>query len=136
MSDLSKDLFNLLVSKNFTVRTLDNTGKSVINPEQAEIFSFDVQFNNNNYGAVVILLDDESNFELFFGDKVGKSMEVDDKDLWYDLLHQLRMFAKRNLLSFNLKNLNKLKYTMQGMAALKEGLFEGMWSGSSKTSYW
>ena len=135
MSDLSKDLFNLLVSKNFTVRTLDNTGKSVINPEQAEIFSFDVQFNNNNYGAVVILLDDESNFELFFGDKVGKSMEVDDKDLWYDLLHQLRMFAKRNLLSFNLKNLNKLKYTMQGMAALKEGLFEGMWSGTSKTSY-
>jgi hypothetical protein len=46
----------------------------------------------------------------------------------------LRMFAKRNMMSFSLKNINKLKHTMQGLATIKEGLYEG-WNGTSKSSY-
>jgi len=61
-------------------------------------------------------------------------MDRDSKNSWYELLTQLRYFAKRNLMSFSLKNINRLKYSMQGMAAIKEGLYEG-WNGTSKTSY-
>jgi hypothetical protein len=44
------------------------------------------------------------------------------------------MFAKRNMMSFSLKNINKLKHTMQGLSVIKEGLYEG-WNGTSKSSY-
>ena len=50
------------------------------------------------------------------------------------ILEQMKSFATRNLLSFELNNLNRLKYTMQGMAAIREGLFEGYY-GTRKVSY-
>jgi len=61
-------------------------------------------------------------------------MEVDDKKEWFDFLYQLRMFAKRNLMTFGLKNLNRLRYSMQGQAAIKEGLFES-WNGKKDISW-
>jgi len=134
MDSTANDLFNLLVSRDYTVKTLDSQGKPVVSPGEAQMFSFDFETKNNNYGTVVILLDDESNFECYYGDNVGKNMEGDDKDAWYDFLAQLKNFATRNLLTFSLKNLNKLKYSMQGMAAINEGLFEG-WNGTKHTSY-
>jgi len=130
----SQQLFELLLSKNYDVKLLDSTGKSVTDATNADIFNFDFNSGNINYGTVVILLGGENNFEIFFGDNIGRGLERDAKNTWYDLLYQLRMFAKRNMLSFSLKNINKLKHTMQGLSALKEGLFEG-WKGTSKSSY-
>jgi hypothetical protein len=44
------------------------------------------------------------------------------------------MFAKRNLLTFSLKNLSRLKYNMKTMAAVKESIFESYY-GTRKVSY-
>ncbi len=130
----SQKLFELLSSKDFDIKILDSSGKPVINITEADIFSFAFISNTINYGTVVILLGEDNNFEIFFGDNIGLGLERDAKNTWYDLLYQLRMFAKRNMLSFSLKNINKLKHTMQGLSALKEGLVEG-WNGTSKSSY-
>ena len=130
----SQKLFNLLLSKDFDVKTLDSYGKSITDIVEADIFSFDFVSNKVNYGTVVILLGEDTNFEIFFGDNIGRGLERDAKNTWYELLYQLRMFAKRNMMSFSLKNINKLKHTMQGMSAINEGLYEG-WNGTSKSSY-
>ena len=127
-------LFDLLLSKDFDIKTLDSTGKSVTDIASADIFSFNFVSNKVNYGTVVILVGEDSNFEIFFGNNIGLGLERDAKNTWYDLLYQLRMFAKRNMMSFSLKNINKLKHTMQGLATIKEGILEG-WNGTSKSSY-
>jgi hypothetical protein len=44
------------------------------------------------------------------------------------------MFAKRNLLTFGIQNLSRLKFNMKTMAAIKESLFEGYY-GNRRTSY-
>ena len=80
------------------------------------------------------MLDDDNDLNVYFGDNIGKSMDSEDKKSWFDFLYQLRMFAKRNLFSFTLQNLNKLKYSMQGQAAISEGLFES-WQGKKDISY-
>lgn len=130
----SQKLFELLLSKDFDVKVLDSSGKSVTDVTIADIFSFDFISNTVNYGTVVILLGDDTNFDIFFGDNIGQGLERDAKNTWYDLLYQLRMFAKRNMLKFSLKNINRLKHTMQGLSAITEGLYEG-WNGTSKSSY-
>jgi hypothetical protein len=132
---VQQELFDLLTSKDFEVNTLDSNGKSVTNIPEADIFSFEFSVGSNNYGTVVILLDSSGNFQLFYGDNIGKGMKGEDKNIWFDFLHQLRMFAKRNLMNFELLNINRLKYSMQGMASIKEGIFEGRWSGTSRSSY-
>lgn len=134
-NNANQKLNDLLISKNFDPQSLDSQGKPATSPADADLFSFDYKGESGkDYGTVVIMLNDENDLNVYFGDNIGKSMEGDDKKSWFDFLYQLRMFAKRNLFSFSLQNLNKLKYSMQGQAAISEGLFES-WAGT-KTQSW
>jgi hypothetical protein len=130
----SQALYELLVTKDLEPQLLDKSGKPVTDPTQAEMFSFDWKTENKNYGTVVILIGVDNDIQVFYGDNVGRTMEGDDKQDWYSFLQQLKSFATRNLLGFELNNISRLKYTMQGMAAIKEGLFEGYY-GKKRTSY-
>ena len=137
-----QQLNDLLVTRNFDPEALSaKTGKPPLDaqgapdPEAADMFTFDyVADSGKNYGTVVCLLGADNNFEVYFGDNLGRGMEFDDKANWYQFLDQLRNFAKRNLLRYDLQNIRRLKYTMAGMAAIKEGLFEGYY-GNRKVSY-
>jgi len=128
------NLFNLLVTRDLEPELLDSSGKPVSDPADAELFSFDWQTPSQNYGTVVVLLGRDNEMEIYYGDHLGRSMENDDKKDWYDFLAQMKNFASRNLLTFELNNLSRLKYTMQGMAAIREGLFEGYY-GRRDVSY-
>ena len=131
----ARQLFDLLVSRNLDPELLDSAGKAAVNPAEAEIFSFDfVTESGNNYGTVVVMLGDDNNLEVFFGDNVGRTMEGADKNEWYAFLEQIKHFSTKNLLNFGLKNINRLRYSMQGQAAIKEGLFES-WRGTKTVSY-
>ena len=123
------DLYNLLVTRDFEPEILDSQGKAVTDPSQAELFSFDYKTDDKNYGTVVVLLGKNQELTVYFGDNVGRTMEGDDKRGWYRFLEQMKEFAVRNLMRFELNNLNRLKYSMQGMAAIKEGLFESYYGG-------
>jgi hypothetical protein len=133
-NNAASSLYNLLVTRDFDPEILDSSGKAVTDPSQAELFSFDWKTENKNYGTVVVLLGADQELEVYYGDNLGRSMESEDRRDWYQFLEQMKSFATRNLLSFELNNLNRLKYTMQGMAAIREGLFEGYY-GTRKMSY-
>lgn len=130
-----KQLFDLLVTRDFDPETLDSSGKPAADPTQAEIFSFDfVAQSGKNYGTVVIMMSDEGEIEMFFGDNVGKTMEGEDKAEWYAFMQQIKQLATKNFMGFSSNNINRLRYSMQGQAAIKEGLFES-WHGTKTTSY-
>jgi hypothetical protein len=81
------------------------------------------------------MLSNEGDLEVYCADNVGKTMEGTDKTEWFSFLEQLKNFAVRNnRMNFGIKNLNHLRYSMQGQAAIKEGLFES-WSGKKDVSY-
>jgi hypothetical protein len=129
------DLYNLLVTQDFEPDILDSKGAEISDPGQAEMFSFDWKTENKNYGTVVIMFGGDNNLKVFFGDNLGRTMDAEDKTEWYEFLQQIKQFSVRNnLMSFDIENLNRLKYTMQGLAAIKEGLFEGYY-GTKKISY-
>ena len=128
-------LYNILITRDFEPEILDAKGVAIDNPDEATMFSFDWKTENKNYGTVVILFGEDSNLKIFFGDNLGRSMEGADKSDWYEFLSQIKEFSVRNnLMGFDIENLNRLKYTMQGIAAIKEGLFEGYY-GNKKFSY-
>lgn len=130
-----KQLFDLLVTKNFDPETLDVNGKPAANPAEADIFSFDYTTETgNDYGTVVIMFADDNDIQMYFGDNVGRGMEQEDKTAWFEFLSQIKQFATKNMMSFSPKDLNRLKYSMQSMAAMKEGIFES-WTGTKTTSW-
>lgn len=130
----SSELYNLLVTRDFDPEILDINGREISDPAQADMFSFDFSADGSNYGTVVILLGTDQDLQVYYGHNISKEMGSDHKTLWYAFLKQLKNFATRNMLTFDLKNLNKLKYTMKGMSAIKEGLHEGYY-GNRHTSY-
>lgn len=128
-----QELYDLLVTRNLDPEILGKDGKPA-GPDDAVMYKFDWKTEANNYGTVVILMTDEQELVVFFGDNVGRSMEAGDKQEWYKFLEQLKMFASRNMLNFTLNDISRLKYTMQGLSAIKEGLFEGYY-GKKRVSY-
>lgn len=131
----AKQLADLLVTHNFEPEMLDSSGKAAPSPDDAEIFSFNfITDNGTDHGTVVIMLGDDNNLTVFSGDNVGRGMDSEDKNQWYEFQHQLKNFATRNFLTFGSQSINKLKYSMQGQAALKEGLFES-WNGTKNVSW-
>jgi hypothetical protein len=129
------DLYELLVTRDFEPDMLDARGAEVSDPADAQMFSFDWKTEDKNYGTVVILFGEDKNLKVFFGDNLGRTMDSQDKTEWYEFLQQIKQFSVRNnLMGFEIENLNRLKYTMQGLAAIKEGLFEGYY-GNRKISY-
>ena len=137
MADITpaRKLFDLLVSRDFDPEMLDSSGKPAPDPAEAEIFSFDFRAHSGkDYGTVVVMLGEDNDLEVYCSDNVGRSMEGDDKNDWFSFLEQLKNFAVRNFMTFGIKNLNRLRYSMQGQAAIKEGLFES-WTGNRTTSW-
>jgi len=133
-NSISQELADLLVTNNFDPEYRDEGGQSS-GPGDANTISFDYRSTSgNNYGSAVAVIGDDNELMLFFGDNLGRSMEDQDKDEWFGFLNQVRKLAQSHRYSFSPQNLSRLKHSLAGQAAVKEGLFEGYY-GSRRESF-
>jgi hypothetical protein len=133
MEALPQDLADFLVTKNFDPEYFDAQGQPA-EAGDAKTMKFDyVAGTGKNYGtAVCVVADDELN--LFYGDNLGRGMDPEDKDEWFSFLEELSNKAASHSATWSPRDINQLKHTLAGIAAIKEGLFEGYY-GSRKVSY-
>ena len=137
--NISTKLADLLTTRNFDIELKDEQGNDS-EASDAKVFSFDyVASSGNNYGRMVLVLNDEneqqSTLQGFYGDNLGRGIDnPTDKEEFFQFMQQLSTFARRNRWDWAPSDLSKLKHTMRGMAAIKEGLFEGYY-GNRRTSY-
>ena len=137
----SQQLFDLLVTKNFNVEAKDSkTDRPPVDENgdpdnsEADKFVFDyVPQSGKNYGTVVIYVNSKD-ITLMFGDNIGKTMEGQDKNDWFDFMYQLKQLATKNFLNFQPENISKEKFVRQSQAAITEGLLES-WQGRGATSW-
>jgi hypothetical protein len=132
-NNAAQQLYDTLVTRDLDPKSLDSMGKPTVNPGEADLFSFNFKTENKDYGTVVILVNGDNDLEVYYGDNLGRGMEREDRSNWYDFLAVIRNIAKRNLLTFSLNNMNRLKYSMKSMANLAEGLVMEAWKGQGKT---
>jgi len=126
----AQQLFDLLVTRGFDPKLTPAQSS-----ENSEIISFKfISSSGKNYGTVVVMLGDDKNLELFSGDNLGRTMDSKDKTEWYSFQQQLKNFATRNFMTYKGQDISKLKYSMQGQAALSEGLYES-WNGTKHVSW-
>ena len=131
---ISQQLLDLLATRNFHPEMLDRMGRPS-NAEDAKTFTFDyISGAGKNYGTMVIVLDSDNEMKIMYGDNLGRTMEGDDKSEFFDFLQHLNQKATSNRWTHSISDINQLKHTMQGMAAIQEGLFEGYY-GTRKVSY-
>jgi hypothetical protein len=132
--NIEQKLHDLLISRDFHPELTGKDGRPC-DADEAKTFAFDyIASSGKNYGTMVIVLANDNEMKVMYGDNLGKTMEGSDKQGFFDFVQALHQFAVRNFWTFSSEDLSKLKYVQAGMAAIKEGLFEGYY-GSRRVSY-
>lgn len=132
--NIEQKLHDLLISRDFHPELTGKDGRPS-DAAEAKTFAFDyIAPSGKNYGTMVIVLANDNEMKVMYGDNLGKTMEGSDKQAFFDFVQALHQFAVRNFWTFSSEDISKLKYVQAGMAAIKEGLFEGYY-GSRRVSY-
>lgn len=144
---VAKSLFEKIRARFEDVSVGDQEAKAATDPGQARFFNFDyVDALGNNFGNVTISLIDEQSLKIYFGKNMSADLDEQQKTEWYDFLRDIRMFAKRNLLSFDTRDISRsnlnIKDLQQLSAAEKpatsnevSAVAESKLYGTAKTSY-
>jgi len=135
-NNIAGQLQDLLVTRGFESNMLGANGQPVNDPEETKIFSFDYRSESGkNYGTMVIVLGQENDMQIMYGDNLGRAMEdPEDREGFFDFQHHLRDFAHRRRWTVTPTDISRLKHVQSGLAAIKEGLFEGYY-GTRQVSY-
>jgi hypothetical protein len=136
---LSKELYDLLVSKDYSVEMLTSAGKSVPVPKEATVFKFKFERGGEDYGTINVTIDGLQQLTVYYNQAItrsGSSSKGDGSDSsWIALVKQLKNFARSHQLGFRLRDIDRLDNDMKQRdheenSALNEGYY-----GNKHTSY-
>ena len=103
---ISEELFNKIRGRFPSVTIGDVEGKVTNKPALARFFDFDYKEGDANLGKVSVTVTEEA-IEVMYSDNfVGEQDEI-TKQKWYDFLKEMRQFAKKRLMKFDTRNINK-----------------------------
>ena len=124
LENIAAELFDKIRTRFDKVRLGDEKSKATTDPEKARFFNFDYTVDGNKIGNITISLIDDASFKIYYGKNIVDDLkaldqergdddgvkDIDDKneeEKWYGFLRGLRKFAKRNLLSFDTRDITK-----------------------------
>ena len=106
-NNIATDLFYKIRSRFKGLKLGDSGGAITINPEDARFFDFDYMEGEKAIGHVSISLAENNSLKVYFSTGISESMDVVQKKNWYGFLKELRVFAKRRLMSFDTRDIAK-----------------------------
>ena len=114
IESIATALFDKIRSR-FPGVTLGNEkAKATSDPSEARFFNFTYTGQDGaEFSSVTISLIDETSLKVYFGQNISGDMDREQRKEWYDFLRSLRLFAKRNLLTFDTRDINKSNLKLQ-----------------------
>jgi hypothetical protein len=119
VDSIATNLFDKIRARFDKISVGDQEAKATQEPSKCRFFNFDyVDDIGNNFGNVTITLIDERSLKLYFGKNLTADLDEAQKSSWYDFLRDLRMFAKRNLLSFDARDITRSNLNIKDLRQL------------------
>lgn len=121
---ISQDVFDKIRSRFRNLEMGDFQGAVTSNPKEAHFFDFDFVVEDKNLGRVSISINEIGCLKVFYSQNILEDADDYTKDIWYDFLREMRMFAKRRLLRFDTRDITKQnldKNDFQHLAASSTG---------------
>ena len=103
----AENLFDKVRSRFENVSLGDENAKATQNPEDARFFNFDYTVDGHSAGNITLSLIDETSLKVYFSKNISSELDEENKQKWYAFLRELREFAKRNLLSFEPRDITR-----------------------------
>ena len=106
-NNIAQDLFYKIRSRFSGLKLGAETGQITINPVDARFFDFDYTEGSTPIGHVSISLAEPNSMKVYFSHGITEGMDDGQKSNWYGFLKELRLFAKKRLLSFDTRDIAK-----------------------------
>ena len=104
---ISEGLFEKIRDRFEDVSLGDAEANAVTDPAKARFFNFDYTVDGKNYGNITISLVDELSLKIYFSKNITQDLDTLEKQKWYGFLKELREFSKRNMLSFEPRDITR-----------------------------
>jgi hypothetical protein len=144
---IAEELFNKIRSRFERVSIGTEKAESTDDPTQARFFNFDyVDRTGKNYGSITISLADENSLKLLFSKSLVDEIDKDPvaQEYWFKFLKGVRYFAKRNLMTFDARDITRSNLTVRDLKVVSKNtdsydmkdnpVTESKLYGSSRTS--
>ena len=138
---VAEDLFNKLRSVYPTLQIGDASANKTLEPEDARFFDFVFESGGADIGSVTISLVDDQ-FKIYYSKELTEGLG-ENKQQWYNFLREMRQFAKRRLMTFDVRDITKSNLERKDFEFLRtqqqefrdSDMNEGKMYGSIKSSY-
>ena len=107
INKIAEGLFEKIRDRFEDVSLGDDKAKATTDPESARFFNFDYVIDDHDHGNITISLIDETSLKVYFSKNISGDLDDEHKREWYNFLRELREFAKRNLLSFEPRDITR-----------------------------
>ena len=133
---ISEDLFNKIRGRFPEVTIGDEAGTVTNEPTMARFFDFDY----NGLGKVSVAIDEDQGLTVIYSKDFISNEDEQTKESWYDFLKELRVFSKKRMLDYSVRditksNLNKRDYKFLAKTPEDGTMTESKLYGTSRISY-
>ena len=104
---IAEGLFEKIRDRFEDVSLGDDQAKATSDPEKARFFNFDYVVDDINHGNITMSLIDEISLKIYFSKNISSDLDEEQKKEWYGFLRELREFSRRNLLSFEPRDITR-----------------------------
>lgn len=146
LDNIAEDLFDKIRSRFENVSVGDVKAKATAEPSKARFFNFDyVSKDGENFGNITISLIDENSLKIYFSKTISAELDEEQQQEWYSFLRNLRRFAKRNMLTFDTRDITRSNLKVRDLEQISKNdgsyvsnelnLAENKMHGTTRNSY-
>ena len=133
---IGEDLFNKIRGRFPEVTIGDEAGTVTNEPTLARFFDFDY----NGLGKVSVSIEEDQGLTVIYSKDFMEDQDEMTREAWYDFLKELRIFSKKRMLDYSVRditksNLNKRDYKFLAKTPEDENMNESKLYGTSRISY-
>lgn len=141
---IADSLFEKIRSRFEDVSLGDENAKATQKPEDARFFNFDYVVDGKDHGNITISIIDEKSLKVYFSKNMSEDLTDEERQQWLGFLRELRFFARRNLLTFEPRDITRktLKYRDVHQLSKDDSTYSKdevtlgeSWTGTRRSSY-
>ena len=138
LNTIAEELFAKIRGRFPSITIGDEEGNVTNEPADARYFEFTFKEGDSDGNKISVSLDQEDGVVIMYAEDVSEN-EL-GKDRWYDFLREIRVFAKKRMLNFDVRNitksnLDKRDYQYLSRSSGDSSMNESKLYGTSKLSY-
>jgi hypothetical protein len=112
----AEKLFDKVRSRFEDVNLGDEKANATDDPATARFFNFNyVSKGGKNFGNVHINIVDPDKLKVVYGQNLVNDLETEEQNEWFDFLRSLREFARRNLMTFDARDITRDQLSLKSI---------------------